>query len=480
MQAVKSVREYSILQELGHSSFGTVYKAVKGNEKVCALKKIQAEDSERTTDEELFLYQKKINHSNVVKVLGLFKHHKDMYIAMELCEDNLNQHYIKNRPDMKERYSMMVDMAKGVNYLHSKEIIHRDLKPDNILMKYDGNRPVCQISDYQMTYIRSTRSDWYRMYEGNQGYIAPELQEEAELTTATDVFTLGLVLFAAFNSSVLRESKTKESLIPGELNSNGKIEYLNVKLKQEIPNESLFLGFYFKNTDANIGRLLYSMLNNKPTERPEMEAVLLQVIWAQVQNEYQAVTERQAEAISNLKNESKELIQAFEKEKEILNNKFDSEKQKIQDELNSVKETLKDVKCEFKSQDETKNIKISNQNNKIANLQGQLETKDVNLNNLEKQVEKLTENTITMNVLQNKLENQEQEMKCQKEELEKHRRELENRNPEKQAAIYTVIALMVAIFLYALISLINLIAASKDVQKFTLAVREMDIPTQVF
>ena len=218
MQAVKSVREYSILQEVGHSSFGTVYKAVKGNEKVCALKKIQAEDSERTTDEELFLYQKKINHSNVVKVLGLFKHHKDMYIAMELCEDNLNQHYIKNRPDMKDRYSMMVDMAKGVNYLHSKEIIHRDLKPDNILMKYDGNRPVCQISDYQMTYIRSTRSDWYRMYEGNQGYIAQELQEEAELTTATDVFTLGLVLFAAFNSSVLRESKTKESLIPGELN----------------------------------------------------------------------------------------------------------------------------------------------------------------------------------------------------------------------------------------------------------------------
>ena len=85
-----------------------------------------------------------------------------------------------------------------------------------------------------------------------------------------------------------------------------------------------------------------------------------------------------------------------------------------------------------------------------------------------------------MNVLQNKLENQEQEMKCQKEELEKHRRELENRNPEKQAVIYTVIALMVAIFLYALISLINLIGASKDVQKFTLAVREMDIPTQVF
>ena len=100
------------------------------------------------------------------------------------------------------------------------------------------------------------------------------------------------------------------------------------------------------------------MLNNKPSERPEMEAVLLQVIWAQVQNEYQAVTERQAEAISNLKNESKELIQAFEKEKEILNNKFDSEKQKVQDELNSVKETLKDVSMNSNHKMKTKTLKF--------------------------------------------------------------------------------------------------------------------------
>ena len=473
MQALKAVRDYSILQELGHSSFGTVYKARKGNEKVCALKKIQAQDTERTTDEELSLYQKKINHDNIVKVLCLFKHHKDLYIAMELCEDNLNLYYIKKRPDIKERYLMMVDMAKGVNYLHSKEIIHGDLKPDNILMKYTGDGCACQISDYQMTYIRSSRSDWYRMYEDNQGYVAPELQEETELTTATDVFSLGLVFFAAFNSSVLRESKTKESLIPGELNSSGKIEYLNVKLKQEIPNEYLFLGFYFKGTDAIIGRLLYLMLKNKPSERPEMEAVLLQVIRAEVQNEYQAVTERQAEAISNLKNEVKELQREHELEKQIL------------------KYELTTAKYENKSQDESKNNKISNQNNKISNLQGQLETKDVHLNNLERQLERLREKTSTMNILENQLQNQEQEMKCQREELEKQRRELENRRPEKQAAVYTVIALMVALLLYVVISLVNSMAASKDMktftsaireinmETFTSAIREMDIPSQV-
>ena len=84
---------------------------------------------------------------------------------MELCEGgDLNEYFIKNRPGIKERYEFMVDTARGVNYLHNQEIIHRDIKPENVLLKHNGDRFVCKISDFGIARIKLYRHDTFNTY----------------------------------------------------------------------------------------------------------------------------------------------------------------------------------------------------------------------------------------------------------------------------------------------------------------------------
>ena len=333
---------------------------------MCALKKINVDDDPRKQkykEGEIDVIKKDLQHDNIVKVYEFFIHQGTVYISMELCEGgDLNEYFIKNRPGIKERYEFMVDTARGLNYLHNQEIIHRDIKPENVLLKHNGDRFVCKISDFGIARIKLDRHDTFNTYIGSPAYIPPEMQDGSEYSNSVDVFSLGLLFFAVYNCTILKNYFGEEALIPGSLNAKGSIEFLNGKLRKDRPDEATFLSTYFKDSDSDLGSLIYSMLKSTPEERPNMEIVLIQTVQLQVHSQYRDTLAEKEEmrtaqrALQNEKNQLTQRNRALEAENRAIQN----ENRAIQNERRQVSDRNRGLQQQVEElQQQLSDIRIS-------------------------------------------------------------------------------------------------------------------------
>lgn len=144
-----SIKDYEIIKQLGSGAQGTVYKAIK-NGKTIALKVIHlpndSQKFQQTMNEIKVLEQvtSKGCHPNIV---CYYDHYYDpdkdkLLIEMEYIEgDTLTEYLVKIRSNPARspfliRYLSLIlkDLAKGLEYIHSKGLLHNDIKPANIMI----------------------------------------------------------------------------------------------------------------------------------------------------------------------------------------------------------------------------------------------------------------------------------------------------------------------------------------------------------
>jgi serine/threonine protein kinase len=112
-----------------------------------------------------------------------------MYILIELGELSL-----RNRIEMKnlvqdEYIQMLVDVAKGLMFIHEKKIIHRDIKPENVIY----SKGIYKITDFGTCIMQESTNE----IAGTVVYWAPEIlfDEEDEFTQAVDIWSFGVMAF---------------------------------------------------------------------------------------------------------------------------------------------------------------------------------------------------------------------------------------------------------------------------------------------
>ena len=390
------IKDYRVQSELGHGSFGVVYKVKNKNGEICALKEVKVDRDPRKQkykEGEIDVIKKDLQHDNIVKVYEFFIHQGTVYISMELCEGgDLNEYFIKNRPGIKERYEFMVDTARGLNYLHNQEIIHRDIKPENVLLKYNGDRFVCKISDFGIARIKLDRHDTFNTYIGSPAYIPPEMQDGSEYSNSVDVFSLGLLFFAVYSCTILKNYFGEEALIPGSLNAKGSIEFLNGKLRKDRPDEATFVTIYFKDSDSDLGSLIYSMLKSTPEERPNMEIVLIQMLQLQVHSQYKDILLEKEEmrtaqrALQNEKNQLTQRIRALEAELE----RKESEKRSIQNENRAIQNENRAIQNENRAiQNERQEVSDRNRHLQLQLIALEDQLSDIKRNKVVTQLKQL-------------------------------------------------------------------------------------------
>jgi serine/threonine protein kinase len=121
---LEKIRDYTLISELGHGSFGAVYLALDAQGRVFAIKKLNL-TTKYAKENKFFEDEVKINeslsHENVVKYYTNFKEKEFLYIVCEYCNQGDLRHYIKRRLDLlrpiglKERLSLLKNICQAKN-----------------------------------------------------------------------------------------------------------------------------------------------------------------------------------------------------------------------------------------------------------------------------------------------------------------------------------------------------------------------------
>ena len=161
------------------------------------------EDSYEVMNEEEIMSQ--LNSPYIVRVYDSVMTDQSFYLVMEYVPlgslKTVLDNYILS-PYMRCRY--MVDVAKGMEYLHSQGIIHRDLKPGNVLVSsLDPNSEVlCKISDFGESRkgMNQTQTMTMTVGVGTPYYMAPEmLRGDNKYTRAVDVYSFSIMCVELWN-----------------------------------------------------------------------------------------------------------------------------------------------------------------------------------------------------------------------------------------------------------------------------------------
>ena len=414
------MKDYSLKEEIGEGSFAKVYKGIKQNGEVFAVKELKKNfQVERYIQGELDIINQKLKHQNIVEIFEQFSQNY-IYIVMEFCEmGNLNDYMVQNETKLSQRISFMCDMALGVNYLHSQNIIHRDLKPENILLTDKSGQIVCKITDFGVSKIKYSKYGTFNTYIGSYPYMAPEITGDQEYGSEVDIFALALLFYAVFKNTVLTNSFGQKALIPGIYIEKNRIAYLNELLKKEKTTEEEFLDRYFKELSP-FGKIIHSMLDIKPENRPKMDFVLVKVTEAKVQHELDQVMQRQEESIIDLQNQNDHLRNELHQ----LNGNLEMKQLEIQTMKDSIKQNA---------------VTVANLQKYVTELLEGKEILETELHQEKEELDKLKkESQKEINKIQEELNQKEVEKAEQEDQirnLRKQHEELQDINKMKEETI---------------------------------------------
>lgn len=155
-----------------------------------------------------------LDHPNIARMYdgGITENGRPWFVMEYVDGVPIDQFCDQNKCSVSERIQLFLTVCSAVGYAHQNLVVHRDLKPSNILVKSDGT---VKLLDFGIAKILSDdpdSSDFTRTErEGrllSPGYASPEQTSGDKITTASDVFSLGVVLYKLLTDKFPYEQKS--------------------------------------------------------------------------------------------------------------------------------------------------------------------------------------------------------------------------------------------------------------------------------
>jgi eukaryotic-like serine/threonine-protein kinase len=221
---------YRVVKQIGAGGMSTVWlaeRAFDGFTKQVALKRLPAflrhPDHEKRMQREAAILAK-LDHPNIARFFDAGIASDDApYIVLEFINGEAITDYCDRlRMSVRERVKIMIDVCEAVAFLHQNAIVHRDIKPSNIMVDGQGH---VKLLDFGIAKLLGKdgveREDaFFTQASANAftpEYASPEQINGHVLTTATDVYSLGVLLYRLLTGNRPYGRTVPAPLLPAEI-----------------------------------------------------------------------------------------------------------------------------------------------------------------------------------------------------------------------------------------------------------------------
>jgi serine/threonine-protein kinase len=198
-QRYRRLGKYELHQLLGEGAMGIVWKAYDTVLRRYVALKLLSSSFRKTKDmQERFLREARaagaIQHANIVTVYDLGESEGQLYIAMELVEgrDLADMIALRDPLALERKLDITIEVLAGLHFAHQRGVIHRDVKPSNVRVMPDGR---VKIMDFGIARLQKADATGSGAIVGTPTYMAPEQITNGAITAATDVFSVGCMLY---------------------------------------------------------------------------------------------------------------------------------------------------------------------------------------------------------------------------------------------------------------------------------------------
>lgn len=197
MEEIKKIGSYDLLEQIGEGGMATIYRArhdvLKRDVALKKMKKPVKESISRFKHEAQV--SAKFNHENIVSVYDFMREGRNYYLVMEYIDgiDLRNILEIESPLPCIQAARVVHEIAQGLEYAHYKKIIHRDIKPSNVLLSKEGDIKIIDFGVAKSEVPSQLTSTGIII--GTPSYMSPEYANGQGLTTQSDIYSLGVVLF---------------------------------------------------------------------------------------------------------------------------------------------------------------------------------------------------------------------------------------------------------------------------------------------
>jgi len=215
---VATFGRYEILDKLGEGAMGVVYRARDpALNRVVALKMLSAELGGEEELHQRFQREAeaigRLSHPCIVTVYDLGTAEGQLYMAMELLEGDDLRKLIDRHVDipLPDRVRILLQIAEGLAYAHSRDVVHRDVKPANLLVTSNGR---IKILDFGLARVASQSNITRRgVILGTPDYMSPEQAMGRSVTHRSDQFAAGAVFYEFLTGSKPFRGKSLHSVL---------------------------------------------------------------------------------------------------------------------------------------------------------------------------------------------------------------------------------------------------------------------------
>ncbi|MEM9532570.1 MAG: serine/threonine-protein kinase [Pseudomonadota bacterium] len=199
----EAIGSYRIEDRLGVGGMAVVYRAQRDDgafDQTVALKVIQphrvsAHWRERFLQERQILAS--LEHPNIARLLdgGVAEDGSPYFVLEFVAGKPIHEYCDSHRLNLRERLQLLLAVCDAVSHAHRNLVVHRDLKPSNILVNTEGE---VKLLDFGIAKLLSGQAETLTMTDQRPltpEYAAPEQYAGEAITTATDSYALGVLLY---------------------------------------------------------------------------------------------------------------------------------------------------------------------------------------------------------------------------------------------------------------------------------------------